>query len=510
MSSGTPAAQKDRLQKISENPSVRKLREILSEYGSHPVWWEVHGDRPRRLDAAVTCKKCGHPRSGKSRVACQNRFIGALERARRSGGPVQFTGPVDRPAVCFPVGSGEHMLGYVGLCHLDRSVPESQLRMAQAALEAALREVDRADELKTLSDTIQPRCVALSTIHTIHRLISSTLNLEELLPRVARLCCQVLRAQECAIWLLDREKQVLTPRAVVELQKGKKWPVKACKVGEGIAGQAAETLRIRMTDRMMVVPLVEEECLGVVLVRRLAPAKPFAVLDQEILTTLSEQAVVAIRNAQMYETQERVTWGTIRSLSAILDGMDTYSPGRATRTKVLADVALAIADEMRIPVTLQRSIHYAALLHDAGRLGIPEEILRKPTKLAPEEFAKVKEHTVKGARLLEPLEIMEPAIPIILYHHERWDGTGYPKGLKKEAIPLGARILAVANAFEAMVCERPYRKRMTIADAAQEIVSHQETQFDPKVVQAFLQVVKGGKLEGILALESRQGNGPER
>ncbi|MBI3322781.1 MAG: HD domain-containing protein [Candidatus Omnitrophica bacterium] len=495
------------LAKLSVNPSVRQLREVLSDLGSKTVWWELAGERPRPADRWDTCRRCSCIRRQGSRATCQSAFLSALDRARRIRVPVQFACPSDRYTVCFPVVTGDQVRGYVGICNLERPAPEPQIKLAQAALSSVLREGERAEEMKTLSETIQPRCVALSTIHTIHRLISSTLNLEELLPRIARLCCQVLRAQECVIWLMDREKQVLTPRAVVELQKGKKAKVSACRVGEGLAGQTASTLRIRMTPRMMVVPLVEEDCLGILRVRRFAPAKPFAVLDQEILTTLAEQAVVAIRNAQMYETQERVTWGTIRSLSAILDGMDTYAPGRATRTKVLADVALAIADEMKVPPAQQRSLHYAALLHDAGRLGIPEEILRKPTKLNPAELAKVREHTVKGARLLEPLEILEPAIPIILYHHERWDGTGYPKGLKKEAIPLGARILAVANAFEAMVCERPYRRAMSIGDAAQEIRSHRGTQFDPKVVDAFLEVVRKKKLEEIIGGPGHPANG---
>jgi HD-GYP domain-containing protein (c-di-GMP phosphodiesterase class II) len=235
------------------------------------------------------------------------------------------------------------------------------------------------------------------------------------------------------------------------------------------------------------------------MVRRTERGKPFSSLDQEILTTRAEQAVGAIRNAQMYERQERVTWGTIRSLSAILDGMDSYSPAIVSGRKIMADVAMEIAREMNLPVAQQRSIQYAALLHDAGRVGIPEEILRKPSKLEPAEYDKVKEHTIKGARLLEPLEILEPAVPIILYHHERYDGTGYPKGLKKEAIPLGARILAVANAFEAMVCERPYRRAVPVQEAAKEIASHAGTQFDPKVVAAFLVVARGGRLEKFFA-----------
>ena len=244
----------------------------------------------------------------------------------------------------------------------------------------------------------------------------------------------------------------------------------------------------------MAVPLVEEECIGVVLVRRSDRGRPFSALDQEILTTLAEQAVVAIRNAQMYETQERVTWGTIRSLSAILDGMDTYSPSSVSGPKLMADVALAIAREMKLPSAQQKSLHYAALLHDAGRLGIPQEILHKSAPLDPSEFDKVKQHTVRGASVLEPLEILEPAVPIILYHHERYDGTGYPKGLKKDAIPLGARILAVANAFEAMICDRPYRRARSVSEAAREIASHSGTQFDPKVVEAFMKLVRSGKL----------------
>lgn len=190
-------------------------------------------------------------------------------------------------------------------------------------------------------------------------------------------------------------------------------------------------------------------------------------------------------------------------MSAILDGMDTTSPGAVSSTKMMSDVALAIAEEMHLPAQQQKSIQYAAYLHDAGRLGIPQEILRKPSKLEPSEFDQVKEHTVRGASLLEPLETLEPAVPIILYHHERYDGTGYPKGLKREGIPLGARILAVANAFEAMVCDRPYRRAMSIHDAAKEISSHAGTQFDPKVVEAFMSLARSGRLEALMRAPPR-------
>jgi HD-GYP domain-containing protein (c-di-GMP phosphodiesterase class II) len=372
--------------------------------------------------------------------------------------------------------------------------------MAEAALEAGIKEGERGEELKTLSETIQPRCVALSTVHTIHRLISSTLKLEELLPRVARLCCQVLRAQSCVIWLMERDKKRLVPRAEVHVEKGKgtKRVARAHGVGEGVIGKTAQALKATFSSRDMVVPLVEEECLGVLRVARVGRQESFKLLDQEIVTTLAEQAVVAIRNAQMYETQERVTWGTIRSLSAMLEGVDAYTPGKPSIGKRLADIALAIADEMKVPALQQQCLQYAALLHDAGRTGVPEQILHKPSKLDDAEYARIKEHPVKGASFLEPLEILEPAVPIILAHHERYDGTGYPKGLKKEAIPLGARILGLANAVEAMISDRPYRRAMSLAEVAKEIASHAGTQFDPKVVEAFLQLVRCGKMRKLL------------
>ena len=488
------------LEQFSQRPAIQKLREVMTAPVSHPIWWVIAGKAPESLDYSGACRTCRFVRRPAQRQVCQKRFVAALARARQTQSPQQFICPIQRTAVCLPVIQEGRVEGYLALCNSEQEVPASNLKLADLAVSTAVRETERSQELKNLSEAIQPRCVALSTIHTIHRLISSTLNLEELLPRVARLCCQVLRAQSCTIWLVDREKRLLAPRAIVDLQKRKGPVLRSSRIGVGLPGQVASTCEAKLTERMMVVPLVEEECLGVIMVRRTEQGQVFSTLDQEILTTLAEQAVVAIRNAQMYETQERVTWGTIKSLSSILDGMDTYSSHRSSHRQILTDVAVAIAQQMKVPVSQQRPLQYAALLHDAGRVGIPEEILRKPSKLEPAEFAKVKEHTVKGATLLQPLEILEPAIPIILYHHERYDGTGYPKGLKKEEIPLGARILAVANAFEAMVCERPYREAVPISKAAKEIASHAGTQFDPEVVRAFLNLVKAGKMEDLVRI----------
>jgi putative nucleotidyltransferase with HDIG domain len=165
-------------------------------------------------------------------------------------------------------------------------------------------------------------------------------------------------------------------------------------------------------------------------------------------------------------------------------------PREYTHSPYFSKVVVAIAQQMHLDEKQIESLKYASLLHDTGKVDIPLEILTKTTKLTPHEYRIIKRHPVKGAQILRPLQILKPVIPMIMHHHEKFDGTGYPSRLKKGNIPQGARVMAVADAFEAMVYGRPYRERMDIASAVKEIKKKSGKQFDPKVVEAFLKVVK--------------------
>jgi putative nucleotidyltransferase with HDIG domain len=145
-------------------------------------------------------------------------------------------------------------------------------------------------------------------------------------------------------------------------------------------------------------------------------------------------------------------------------------------------------------------LRFAGLLHDIGKSGIPEEILLKPSKLTPEELLRVQSHSEHGATIVDQIEFLKSLTPIILHHHERWDGTGYPHGLKGDAIPLPARILGVADAFDAMMTERPFAKRMSIAQARAELERSAGTQFDPLVVAALLEGLDRMALAGSTGL----------
>ena len=153
-------------------------------------------------------------------------------------------------------------------------------------------------------------------------------------------------------------------------------------------------------------------------------------------------------------------------------------------------LTLTIAREMRVSHDHLQQIRWGALLHDVGKIGIPDHILRKPSPLNDEEWVLMRRHPQIGYDILKGISFLQPALNIVLHHHERFDGKGYPQGLQGESIPLSARIFAVADTFDAMTNDRPYRRACPQAEAVTEIRNLAGQQFDPTVVQAFEQVLR--------------------
>jgi putative nucleotidyltransferase with HDIG domain len=179
--------------------------------------------------------------------------------------------------------------------------------------------------------------------------------------------------------------------------------------------------------------------------------------------------------------------GTLRSLVAALDARDSETAGHSER---VADLTMAIAGEMGIlPDTDDwKSIMWGALLHDVGKIAIPDQILRKPGSLTSEEWVAMRSHARAGFEILQAVDFLTPASQIVLAHHERYDGGGYPRGLAGAEIPLGARIFTIADAFDAMTSDRTYRRALPAEEALAEILRNSGSQFDPAAVRAFLSV----------------------
>ncbi len=350
-----------------------------------------------------------------------------------------------------------------------------------------MKESERELEIIKLKEIIRQKTIAISTIHTIHRLLTSVLNLDELLIRIARLIQQILKVRYCSIKILSNDKKFLITKVTVYKGKELKKTVRRLKIGYGIEGNCAAKGKGFLNKEIIAVPLISEDAIGVITVKYKLNKTNFDNSDLEILSTLAEQATVAIKNAQLYEDQERMLFGSIKSLANLLDAR---SPNTYTHSELFVRIVLEIAEELKLTREEIRDLHYAALLPDAGKFGVPEEILKKPCGLSGKEYKIVKRHPLDSVKIIQPIEILKPVIPIILHHHERYDGTGYPDGLKKDKIPIGSRIMAVAEAFEAMGSQRPYRGATTISKAIKEIKRNKGTQFDPNVVEAFLRVIK--------------------
>jgi HD-GYP domain-containing protein (c-di-GMP phosphodiesterase class II) len=183
--------------------------------------------------------------------------------------------------------------------------------------------------------------------------------------------------------------------------------------------------------------------------------------------------------------------GTIRALAAAIDEKDPYTRGHSDR---VTDYSIVIARAMGLDERVIETIRISALLHDVGKIGIDDKVLKKPGVLTQEEFEVMKQHPVKGAHIMKSIEQMRDMIPGMKYHHEQWDGNGYPDRLKGEAIPLIARIISVADTFDAMTTNRPYQKAIELDYTLKKIKSNAGIKFDPQVVDALMKAIESGEI----------------
>lgn len=212
---------------------------------------------------------------------------------------------------------------------------------------------------------------------------------------------------------------------------------------------------------------------------------PYAYSEEDVLQVrrLANQMGVALSNARLIEELDNLNWGALTALARSIDAKSTWTAGHSER---VTDLALRIGWVLGLSQKELNSMHRGGLLHDIGKIGIPAEVLDKMGRLDADETAIMRRHVGIGARILEPIRAYADVIPILLQHHEWFDGNGYPDGLAGEAISLGARIYAVADAYDALTSDRPYRRGLERQPAIEIIRQGAGSQFDPKVVQAFL------------------------
>ena len=337
----------------------------------------------------------------------------------------------------------------------------------------------------------------LSAVHMVYRLVNSTYNVQELTLRLTRLLCQFIKASSSTIYIFDAQKQKkkLVMIAIfdnkINVLKNKKRELADISEQEKKVTQGY----IVFEKHVIGLPLVADDNIGAIVIRRRSNELPLTQFDKEMLSVIVEQSVTAIKNIQLYEEQQRITLGSIEFIGKLLE---KHGSQASSHTPVHFKIAKSLGEKLNMGKAGIDSLYYASIIHDAGAMDVPYEILSKSSRLTPQEFNIIRKHPARSAELIKPVEFLKPVLPIVLYHHEKYDGTGYPSGLRKEQIPLGARIMAVVDAFEAMTVERPYKKRLTIDAAINELKSHSGTQFDPKVVHAFVELCQQKKFRNNL------------
>jgi HD-GYP domain-containing protein (c-di-GMP phosphodiesterase class II) len=208
---------------------------------------------------------------------------------------------------------------------------------------------------------------------------------------------------------------------------------------------------------------------------------------------MSEEIEKAIEQLKRAADENNLLFiNSVRMLAAAIDAKDPYTRGHSER---VARYSIAIGKHLQLPAQEMRNLRISALLHDVGKIGIDDRILRKPGALSDEEFEIMKTHPAKGAAIMSGVAQLIDIIPGMKYHHERWTGGGYPESLKGDQIPMQARIVAVADTFDAMTTNRPYQKAMDIDYVVQKIRELAGTRYDPLVVEAFASAVKHGDIQ---------------
>ncbi len=200
--------------------------------------------------------------------------------------------------------------------------------------------------------------------------------------------------------------------------------------------------------------------------------------------------LLARRSFELYTKMRQMYLDTIRALAAAIDAKDPYTKGHSER---VAQVAVALGRLMNLPENEIENLEYSALLHDIGKIGIDEAILSKDDGLTKEEFNKIKTHSALGAKIIEPVDFLKNSYKAIYHHHERFDGGGYPDKIKEKDIPLAARIISVADAYDAMGSDRPYRKKLNREQILKELKEQAGKQFDPEVVKVLISLLERGK-----------------
>lgn len=356
------------------------------------------------------------------------------------------------------------------------------------------------ETLEQINEGLRQSFEELSQLYRLSETIASALTFSRVLTLLMDVMREVVDYESGMLYLYDErtgvlrmnlEKNVspeLRRRFVAQEREGTLlWALKQGRtlvVADNGQGAWTQGLSENETGRsFLLVPiLARNKPVGLLNLAVATGAGSFSQRDLSLLAILANQAGISLENARLYEAVRQDYVDVIQALAGAVDARDHYTREHSNRVSLYG---VAIARHLRMDESFIETVQFGGLLHDIGKIGIPDLILNKPARLTDDEFSVMKSHSQLGAGLLRRVESLSHLVPLVLYHHERYDGRGYPEGLAGKKIPLGARILNVADSFETITSDRIYHKARSFEEGLEEIKRCSGGQFDPEIVDAF-------------------------
>lgn len=347
---------------------------------------------------------------------------------------------------------------------------------------------------------------ALQALHRADQVLRNIEDIQLLLENLLDLVMEVIPASRGYIFLINRKTGLPVPyvRRPIELldsdievvisQEILKKTVKkkeAILSNDALLDERRSSLKSIGSKKVccaMCAPLItRRKVLGLIYVDSTRASNGFSGNELSLLSAMATKAGVTVENARLYDDLRGLFYNTVETLIRALQARDPYTSGHSTR---VSRYCLLMADKLEFSTKTKHSVYLASMLHDIGKIGISDNVLQHPGKLTEDEWEIIREHPQLGASMIQMLGEMHPIVPLILHHHEAYDGSGYPAGIKGENIPLISRIIAVADTFDAMTSDRPYRERRSKYEAIAELKNCSGQKYDPEIVQVFLEVLE--------------------
>jgi putative nucleotidyltransferase with HDIG domain len=389
---------------------------------------------------------------------------------------------------------------------LDRVYKTKELEETKHILESEV--LKEQTKYLSLNKELKKQLLSMETLFSISQDLNRLLDMDELINVLALTIVGELQITSMALFALKGEgNEDLTLQGIKGLDRDQLSNLtlnRKGKLAEWLLAENKPKKIVRAPEKQWVVTLpdlrlavfeyatpiiLKQELIGIVFTGPKLNKKEYTKFEQNILLSICNSAGIGLENARLFRQLQATYLSTVKTLVSIIEAKDAYTKGHTER---VADYATAIAEQMQLSKEEKKLITFGAVLHDIGKLGVYENVLNKKGSLNDEEWSILKSHPEVGAGIIQNMEFLAGTVALVRHHHERFDGKGYPDHLKEMEIPLGARIITVADSFDAMTTDRPYRDALTLEEAIATLKEKSGTQFDPAIVASFIQVLEGG------------------